>query len=393
MRSDDELDAAGSVVRKDLLGPDPVVSVDSTSPGQSSVLADGVVGGPGAAGSAGLETVPDHLEGVADANRGPFLDSPGDDPLNRELAPLGGLDREHPRVFDASRIDPIHDVGPDQAVLVGGPGNETPPEGEGEHEHQAETSHAEHRRGAPSASAGDQLSLLPGPFGRGTLTAKGRRRLRVAAAVAILMVVAVVAFAIFEPIQVLPRIRLAPGYALTNQDGRLITSEDARGSVVLYAFTHVDCPEPCFEIDATMAEIQERVASEVDLGEVDFRMITVSFDAEHDTPERLAEAAAAVGADPAVWQWAVPDPGSVDHLIRSGFKTYFEPTEDGFRFDPRFLLVDGWGVVRGDYRYQTLASDSDRIVRHVGILGEELRNSHGVASVAYEAAHLFLCYP
>ena len=57
------------------------------------------------------------------------------------------------------------------------------------------------------------------------------------------------------------------------------------------------------------------------------------------------------------------------------------------------MLVDGWGVVRGEYRYQTLASDVDKLLHHIDILGEELRNSHGAASVAYEAAHFFLCYP
>ena len=58
-----------------------------------------------------------------------------------------------------------------------------------------------------------------------------------------------------------------------------------------------------------------------------------------------------------------------------------------------FLLVDGNGVLRGDYRYQTLADDADKLVRHIGLLGAEIRNSDGASAVAYEAAHLFLCYP
>ena len=62
-------------------------------------------------------------------------------------------------------------------------------------------------------------------------------------------------------------------------------------------------------------------------------------------------------------------------------------------FDPMLVLVDGWGVIRGEYKYQTLTSDADKIVRHLGILGEELRNAKGAASLAYEAAHFFLCYP
>jgi protein SCO1/2 len=81
-------------------------------------------------------------------------------------------------------------------------------------------------------------------------------------------------------------------------------------------------------------------------------------------------------------------------VVGSGFGAFFEEQEDGsFRFDPTFVLVDGWGVVRGQYRYQTQVSDADKLVRHIGILGEELRNSKGVASLAYEAAHLFMCYP
>ena len=82
------------------------------------------------------------------------------------------------------------------------------------------------------------------------------------------------------------------------------------------------------------------------------------------------------------------------NIVGSGFKTWYEQRPDGsFAFDPALILVDGWGIVRGEYRYQTLATDGDRILRHIGILGEELRNSHGANSIAYEAAHFFLCYP
>ena len=48
----------------------------------------------------------------------------------------------------------------------------------------------------------------------------------------------VMAFTIFEPIQVLPRIRLAPGFAMTDQAGDRLTSEDLRGEIVLYSFAY-----------------------------------------------------------------------------------------------------------------------------------------------------------
>jgi protein SCO1/2 len=208
-----------------------------------------------------------------------------------------------------------------------------------------------------------------------------------------LLVVAVLAFAIFEPIQVLPRIRLAPGYALTNQTGERVTSEDHRGSVTLYTFTYTDCPGDCFGIDDTMREVRDRVSAEIDLDGVEFKLVTISIDAERDTPERLAAAAAGVDANPGEWEWLTGSQQMIRNVVGGGFKTWFEIDGDEITFDPAFVVVDGNGIVRGEYRYQTLASDPDRITRHIGVLAEEIRNAHGGAAIAYEAAHLFLCYP
>jgi len=208
-----------------------------------------------------------------------------------------------------------------------------------------------------------------------------------------LLILAVMAFVIFEPIQVLPRIRLAPGFALTDQAGQAMTSEDLRGSVVVYTFTYNNCEEPCAAPEPTMAELAGRI-DEVDMGDTDVRFVTLSFDPERDSPDVLTARAERFGADGETWKYATAAPDQVRNIIGSGFKTWYEARPDGsFAFDPALILVDGWGIVRGEYRYQTLATDEDRILRHIGILGEELRNSHGANSFAYEAAHFFLCYP
>lgn len=204
----------------------------------------------------------------------------------------------------------------------------------------------------------------------------------------------VVAFAVFQPIKVLPRIRLAPGFAMVDQAGGTLTSEDTRGTVTLYTFAHAGCGDECDRLWETMTVVGERVAGEVDLGETEFHRVTVSFDPESDTPAAMAAAASATGADGESWVWAAPRAELLDTVVRTGFRAWFEEQPGGeYRFDPYFVLVDGWGVVRGEYRYQTLVDDADKIVRHVGVLADELRNSQGVASLAYEAAHVFLCYP
>lgn len=209
----------------------------------------------------------------------------------------------------------------------------------------------------------------------------------------VLLVLAVMSFAVFEPIQVLPRIRLAPGFSLTDQAGNTLTSEDLRGSVVVYTFSYGNCADPCAAPEETMAEIAERIG-EVDVGDTPVRFVTLSFDPARDNVEALAARADRFGADGSAWTYATPAAGQVRNVIGSGFKTWYEERPDGsFSFDPALILVDGWGIIRGEYRYQTLAGDADRILHHIDILGGELRNSHGASSFAYEAAHFFLCYP
>ena len=209
----------------------------------------------------------------------------------------------------------------------------------------------------------------------------------------ILVVGGAFAFKLFQPVQVLPRIRLAPGFALIDQTGERLTNEDLRGQFVLYNFIYTRCPEPCGNLNQTMLTIQNQLDS-LDLGGIPVSLVTISFDPDHDTPESLQAYAESAGADPAYWRFAtVADPKRLKHVIGGGFETYFESQEDGsFTYDPAFVLVDGWGIIRGEYRYQTMTPDSERILRHLGVLAEEVRNSQGASSVAYEAAHYFLCY-
>ncbi|HRW39589.1 MAG: SCO family protein [Acidimicrobiales bacterium] len=203
---------------------------------------------------------------------------------------------------------------------------------------------------------------------------------------------AVLAFAVLQPIKVLPRIRLAPGYALHDQHGDPLTSETARGSITLYSFAPLDCGERCDDVFATLREVRERARTEVDLGDVDLQLVTVAL-ADDPTAEQLAAAAAASGADGEVWRWAGGDVDRIRTLVGAGFRRYVEFAPDGtVEFDPGFVLVDGAGVVRAELRYQTESPDADRLVRRLGVLGDELRLAHGPAAAAYEAAHLFLCY-
>ena len=55
----------------------------------------------------------------------------------------------------------------------------------------------------------------------------------------------ILAFAMLRPFQVLPRIGVSPGFALIDQSGRRLISEDLRGHIVVYNFADTDCAAPC----------------------------------------------------------------------------------------------------------------------------------------------------
>ncbi len=208
-----------------------------------------------------------------------------------------------------------------------------------------------------------------------------------------LVMVSAFAFKVFQPIQVLPRMQLSPAFDLIDQSNERLTSEDLRGQFVLYTFTYTNCPAPCYNTNETMQEIQSRL-NEVQLDGIDVSFVTISIDPERDTPNVLNTYAKNIGADTNKWKFATTtNKALLKTIIGSGFETYYEDKGNGeFALDPAFVLVDGWGIVRSEYRYSTEVSNADRILRHLGVLAEEVHNSNGTTKYAYEAAHLFLCY-
>jgi protein SCO1/2 len=208
----------------------------------------------------------------------------------------------------------------------------------------------------------------------------------------VLFILAAFAFAIFQPIKVLPRIRLSPGFALQDQAGQRLTNEDLRGRIVLFGFSYTGCTS-CEHIEKTMAEVQARLG-EINLAGVPVNLVTISIDPQHDRVEKLKAYADHLGAQPDVWRIVTtPDEARLKTIVGSGFRVYYAPREDGsIQLDPVFILVDGWGIIRGDYRFPTAEPDTERILRHIGVLAEEVHKSVGAARLAYEAAHLFMCY-
>lgn len=374
-------DEKESALGEEFFGAQSVISGDAAGSDDVALISDGVLGSPDHGVAGCCDRLPVDLELGAREASSPDVDGAGDDPLDLVKIGVGsGDNHDSAGVLDTSGAFSVDGVGAGNSLAVGSlVGDEVTGEG-------GVIQHCE--KGADEGNPLEPLHL-----------ADGSDRLviplwlKVTASLFGVLIVAALAFVIIEPIQVLPRIGLAPGYALQDDSGELTTSEDARGALTLYTFMPAACDERCDDINATMASLASRVPTEVELDDISFQLVTIALDSP--TEAELAAASLASGADGTKWRWVSGDQTTLKTVVGAGFGRFFEfDTVSGkVEFDPAYVLVDGWGVVRGEYRYQTIANDEDKIVSHVGILVDEVRYSGGAAGVAYEAAHLFLCYP
>ena len=376
--------------RNDLLGSNEIETIDGLRSDETAVLHNDVRGNATSGAATGGNGGPPDGELVSGQNANSAMDSAGHDPLNVEpVRVFGGGDHDGSRVLDLEGVDAVHGIGSRKAIS-GAIGRQVAGKG----------ARVEH--GSEGREGDDRENNIPNShFAKPTAgidpeqvdTFVFSRWMKVTASLLVLVIAAAMAFAVFEPIQVLPRLRLAPGYSMDDQNGEAFTSETVRGAVTLYTIASADCEDTCDELAETMAIVRDTAAAEVDLGDVDLQLVTIVLDASPTTGD-LGDAARRFGADGEEWIVVGGDEGDLRNVVANGFGRYFETEPDGgVRFDAGFVLVDGAGVIRGDYRYQTLADDADKLVRHINILASELRYSSGSAAVAYEAAHLFLCYP
>ncbi len=97
-----------------------------------------------------------------------------------------------------------------------------------------------------------------------------------------------------------------PDFAMTTQEGKPLKLSELRGSVVVLTFIYTRCPLPdfCPLMDRKFAELAQRIGAIPDRARY-VRLISLSFDPEHDTPEVLAKHAQARGAMPPLWIFAV----------------------------------------------------------------------------------------
>jgi protein SCO1/2 len=145
-------------------------------------------------------------------------------------------------------------------------------------------------------------------------------------------------------------------FDLVTQDSSSVTFPDAyRGDVLVVGYIYTQCPDVCPMITANMKNVRSKLDSTEGV-----RFVTITFDPERDTPDRLAAYRDAYKIDAPTWAFLTGSPETVDRLMnRLGIRTTRTPTDPsapGDTTDTYFInhtdqitLIDAQGRIRGEY--------------------------------------------
>ena len=102
---------------------------------------------------------------------------------------------------------------------------------------------------------------------------------------------------------------------MTDQDGKLVKLSDLRGNVVVLTFIYTRCPLPdfCPLMDRKFSDLSQHISTSPARAR-NVRLISLSFDPDHDTPDVLGKHAQIRGASPPLWTYAVVSHGELARI-------------------------------------------------------------------------------
>ena len=146
-----------------------------------------------------------------------------------------------------------------------------------------------------------------------------------------------------------------PSFTLINQDGKPQSGAQLLGHPWVADFIYTTCATQCPLMSLKMQSLQQQLPADV-------KLVSFSVDPEHDTPAVLADYAGRYHAQPGRWIFLTGQAKQVSQAI-AGMKVGVIPAQadNPIQHDVHFILVDGWGRVRGAYD-SGVAAQIDQLV-------------------------------
>ncbi len=166
------------------------------------------------------------------------------------------------------------------------------------------------------------------------------------------------AYTLVKEEEPLPRYDVLPVFELTDQQGHAFGLNDLRGKVWAVDTFFTRCVAICPTLTGGMRDLQSALEADTNLHD-DVRLVSISVDGGHDTPEVMATFANAYQADDRFWKFLTGDRGEVWPLVEHGMKLNVGEgppgDEDNIDHSGKILLIDRVGVIRGYYDGMTEA--------------------------------------
>ena len=167
--------------------------------------------------------------------------------------------------------------------------------------------------------------------------------------------------------------RLVKSGSFTNELGQPVNLDDYRGQALAVTFFYTRCPLPnfCPRLSKNFQEAAQKLAATPN-APTNWHFLSISFDPEFDTPERLRNSGQSYQYDPAHWSFLTGSPDKIAALAKTCGLEY--RAEDGtINHNFRTIIVDTTGRVRMVFPFTGNFSDA---------LGEEMLGAARVTNQA-----------
>ena len=135
--------------------------------------------------------------------------------------------------------------------------------------------------------------------------------------------------------------RTPPAILLETSDRRHSTLEALRGRIVVVDFIYTNCPTLCISLGRTFARLQTIFSN---LRRDDVNLVSIGFDAQHDTPDSLAAYAERHHASPRWWTIArVLNPQDMQPLLSAFGVVAIADGYGGFTHNAALHVIDTRG--------------------------------------------------
>ncbi|MBC8003739.1 MAG: SCO family protein [Opitutaceae bacterium] len=143
-----------------------------------------------------------------------------------------------------------------------------------------------------------------------------------------------------------------PNYPFTNELGKAVSLADFKGNAVAFTFIFTRCPFPdfCPRLSQNFAGAFKQL-KEMPNGPKNWKLLSISFDPEFDTPKTLRAYAERYKYDPGYWSFLTGELIEID-AITEQFGLMFPRSQEGVGFDHnlRTVVIDAQGKVQAIFK-------------------------------------------